>query len=107
MIDGPAPQYDFCGQRGPVKREMSQSDRYEQRGLGEIEGKHGKGLQRPFFCGAPPNERITVYGTSMWCDIPARVDAQYGWDKWRPADNYDGAYGTSRRGDISQLESGL
>ena len=23
---GPAPQYDFCGQRGPVKREMSQSD---------------------------------------------------------------------------------
>jgi hypothetical protein len=24
---GPAPQYDFCGQRGPVKREMSQGDR--------------------------------------------------------------------------------
>jgi multimeric flavodoxin WrbA len=27
MKDGPAPQYDFCGQRGPVKREMSLSDR--------------------------------------------------------------------------------
>jgi len=24
---GPAPQYDFCGQRGPVYREMSQGDR--------------------------------------------------------------------------------
>jgi hypothetical protein len=26
MIDGPAPQYDFCGQRGPVKWEMSLCD---------------------------------------------------------------------------------
>jgi hypothetical protein len=25
--DGPAPQYDFCGQRGPVKREMSHGDK--------------------------------------------------------------------------------
>jgi hypothetical protein len=25
--DGPAPQYDLCGQRGPVKREMSLCDR--------------------------------------------------------------------------------
>ena len=26
MNGGPAPQYDFCGQRGPAKREMSQGD---------------------------------------------------------------------------------
>lgn len=25
-------------------------------------------------CGAPPNGRIKLYGTSMWCDIPARAD---------------------------------
>jgi len=26
LNDGPAPQYDFCGQRGPTKREMSLRD---------------------------------------------------------------------------------
>jgi len=57
-----------------------------KRGLGEIEGKQGKGLHRPFFCGAPPNGRIKLYGTSMWCDIPAKADDQSGWDKWSPTD---------------------
>jgi hypothetical protein len=51
----------------------------------EIEGKQGKGLHRPFFCGAPPNGRIKLYGTSMWCDIPAKADDQSGWDKLSPA----------------------
>ena len=47
----------------------------------KIRGEQNKGLSRPFFV-APPNERRTAESTPVWCNIPARVKAQYGWDKW-------------------------
>jgi hypothetical protein len=45
----------------------AQKDLLEAKDLDELKAVFKK-------CGAPPNKRITVYGTSMWCDIPARVD---------------------------------
>ncbi len=47
ITDGPAPQYDFCGQRGPVKQEMSQSDSWGASGKGDRGKRRKMGIDIP------------------------------------------------------------